>query len=110
MGNLNLSTIESYLNLIRWFASDNVGESSKYLASVTTGIYPYQYAHPLDIGDLSRCIELIKSVPELEGRLHLMKSKSERWRKIVTHWVGLEELYIANDHKQLNKLFSFISE
>ncbi|MBO1916633.1 hypothetical protein J4727_18635 [Providencia rettgeri] len=63
------------MGLAAWLASDDVGASSKYMASVLSG-HLCSTSLPWDGADLGRCIRLLEAVPELASQLHEMKACS----------------------------------
>jgi hypothetical protein len=66
------------MGLTAWLASDDVGMSSRYMASVLGGLSS-SYAHPYDLDDFGRCSRLLIAVPEFRQRLGLMRDKSPEW-------------------------------
>lgn len=84
-----------------WLVSDDVGSSSKYLASVLGG-FDCKYAHPHDLDDFMRCVRLFIAVPEFRGRLHEMKDKSKQWSALVDSWTEIESLVDANQLIEAN--------
>lgn len=92
------------MGLQAWLASDDVGQSSLYMASVLCAemmsVSPSQlrnapYAHPHDPDDLGRCIRFLQAVPEARDRLRDMEATSKIWKFYVANWGSLESLYSA---------------
>lgn len=73
-----------------WLKSDDVGMSSKYLASVLSGEFEAEYAHPLDVADFNRCVLLLKAAPNLKDRMRFIRDKSDIWNQFVDSWSELE--------------------
>jgi len=93
------------MGLEAWWACDDVGMSSLYMAWLLSGKsptncpiqYPIVYAVPRDLGDFGRCYKLLRAAPELnttEGWERL-KGVSKAWERLAKHWADLEKLYEA---------------
>lgn len=89
------------MGLTAWLASDDVGLSSKYMASVLSGQFYASNNHPRDPADLGRCIRLLIAVPELASQLHEMKACSPQWSAVIDNWDKWKELYEAGEGKEL---------
>lgn len=74
------------MGLADWLASDDVGMSSKFMASVLTGQFKAEFAVPHDPDDLCRCIRMVKAMPELEGLIHLMCDHGTMWSAVANNW------------------------
>lgn len=92
------------MGLDAWRASDDVGLSSHYLASVLDGGFVREYAHPADGDDFGRCVRLLDAVPEFRERLEKMRTKSEEWSRLVDCWAEAESLYRTEKYKELSKI------
>jgi hypothetical protein len=80
--------------VLRWLLSRDTGASSKFLASVTTGIPGERHgSHPYDTDDFGRCVRLLERVPSLRAKLHRMKRHGYVWSMLVNEWDQLESLY-----------------
>ncbi|WP_272675416.1 hypothetical protein [Providencia sp. PROV146] len=89
------------MGLTAWIASDDVGLSSKYMASVLSGQFSAPNHYPWDGADLGRCIRLLVAVPELASQLHEMKACSPQWSAVIDNWDKWKELYEAGEGKEL---------
>lgn len=98
------------MGLSAWLASDDVGASSRYMAYILTGGDPRHWygrrepepAYPHDVGDLGRCIRLVRAVPEMEQRVHLMHTQGDKWFAVAANWVGWVQMY---DDEQFEELY-----
>lgn len=82
------------MGLTAWLASDDVGMSSKFMASVLSGKFEAEFAYPHDVSDLGRCIRMIRAVPELAERIFLLKDHHGRkWAAIAENWERWCALY-----------------
>ncbi len=91
------------MGLKAWLASDDVGMSSRYMASVLCG-FVCQYAHPHDLDDFCRCSRLLLAVPELRERLDLMREQSQPWRALVDIWKQVELYVEQGKMKEANEM------
>lgn len=79
----------------QWLASDDVGLSSKFLASV---VFPealgrgVENNYPHDADDFGRCYRLAQACPEVHDKIHLMKEHGPIWSRIAEHWGDLCQL------------------
>ncbi|WP_285317114.1 hypothetical protein [Providencia rettgeri] len=89
------------MGLAAWLASDDVGASSRYMASVLSGQFSDPNHYPLDGADLGRCIRLLVAVPELASQLHKMKACSPQWSAVIDNWDKWKALYEAGKGKKL---------
>ncbi|MEQ4627688.1 hypothetical protein ABN062_22385, partial [Providencia manganoxydans] len=89
------------MGLTAWLASDDVGASSKYMASVLSGQFNSPHHYPWDGADLGRCIRLLEAVPELASQLHKMKACSPQWSAVIDNWDKWKVLYDAGEGKKL---------
>jgi len=91
------------MGLQTWLASDDVGMSSRYMASVLGG-FSCEYAHPYDLDDFGRCSRLLLAVPEFREKLELMRDKSDEWAALLDVWSEVESLVENNQHDEANDL------
>jgi len=89
------------MGLSAWLASDDVGSSSRYMASVLSGQFSAPNHYPLDGADLGRCIRLLVAVPELASQLHEMKACSPQWSAVIDNWDKWKALHDAGEGKKL---------
>lgn len=90
---------ETIHRLMAWQICGDTGLSSQCLAAtiMTQGEtvklkHYYARQHPLDGGDLNRCVQLLRHVPELREHLAIMRPVSEYWAVLVDHWDELEAI------------------
>lgn len=91
--------------LAEWFISDDTGVSSETMFAVLLGQDPedvqhhHRYGrgvHPVDPGDLGRCIRLLDLLPTKKMRKRLLDRMirvSEEWAVVVKHWAELRRLH-----------------
>lgn len=89
------------MGLAAWLASDDVGLSSKYMASVLSGQFYASNNYPRDPADLGRCIRLLMAVPEFASQLHEMKACSPQWSTVIDNWDKWKGLYDAGEGEKL---------
>lgn len=89
------------MGLTDWLASDDVGMSSKFMASILTGQFSAEFAIPHDPDDLGRCIRMIQAIPELKGTIHLMCSHGTMWTAVANNWERWSEMYQAERWENL---------
>lgn len=85
-----MTTIEE--RATAWRAGRDTGSSSKTLWSVMMGEPPRHRDHPMDGGDLGRCLRLLDLIPEWKPRLPEMAAVSLYWAALVKDWADLERL------------------
>lgn len=90
------------MGLDAWLRSDDVGQSSAYMASVMGG-FVRPYAHPYGADDFGRCHRLLIAVPEFRDRLEMMRDKSEQWAALLDCWGAIVDRIEAKDYKTANK-------
>lgn len=89
-------TKEILLKVMEWqYTSDDTGLSSECMAAVLCGIKTKSKVAPSDPSDFNRCLKLLKFVPELKSRLHLMKQVSKQWKALVENWGVIERSFIS---------------
>ena len=81
-----------YLKLVQWFAGDDTGLSSKHMATVAVGNKGSGH-HPLDPGDLGRCIRLVEHVPSIRATFPAIAASSPKWAIVIAHWDELVALF-----------------
>ena len=91
------------MGLRDWLRSDDVGMSSRYMASILGG-FACPYNHPLDLDDFGRCSRLLLAVPEFREKLEMMRSKSEQWASLLDVWTQLETLIDEKRYKEANEI------
>lgn len=74
------------MGLTAWLASDDVGMSSKFMASVLSGQFQAEFAIPYDQEDLGRCLRMIQAVPELTPRIGEMRKHGPMWAAVADKW------------------------
>ncbi len=96
---LNTPFKDAYIgcSLDEWLRTDQVGQSSKYLAFALSG-EGHRFAennHPHDWDDFGRCITLLDSVLYLRLNLERMADPKHGkvWNAIYANWRELERLY-----------------
>lgn len=95
---------EANMGLEAWLSTDDVGLSSKYMASVLGGGFIVSYAHPHDVDDFGRCSRLLLAVPEYRGRLPWMRDRSPQWAGLVAVWADIETLIAEGQNVKANAL------
>lgn len=89
------------MGLTDWLGSDDVGMSSKFMASVLTGQFKAEFAIPYDPDDLGRCIRMIQAIPELKDSIHLMSSHGTMWTAVANNWERWCDMYQAERWENL---------
>lgn len=90
--------------LLCWFAGDDTGISSRYMAAVlgaaAFSVYlprpPYVDAYPYDPADFGRCVRLLDAIPELREYLSTLAFDTAHgpvWNAIAEEWDDLERMY-----------------
>lgn len=85
------------IEAINWLATGRRGISSNTMFTVLTGVDALNGSsgsHPLDPDDLHRCIDLLKSVPELRQDLHKMAEHSLQWAGLIANWEEIERCFL----------------
>lgn len=93
----------SDMGLRAWLASDDVGMSSAYLASVLGG-FSRPYAHPYDADDFQRCVKLLMAVPAFQGKLAEMRGKSKEWDALLDDWLVISALVGRGEYRKATQL------
>lgn len=91
------------MGLEAWLDSDDTGSSSLYMAwCLSSGQFGYWWgrkqpepAYPRDPDDLGRCIRLVRAVPELAERVHLMAESKhgKEWFAVAANWSRWVAMY-----------------
>lgn len=91
-----------------WLASDDVGQSSKYMLTVLAkvGIPAPDGPTPLDADDLGRCIRMVNACG-FESRVKMMSQMGNSWKSIANNWTQLVSWY---DKSQWDTIYKFLSE
>lgn len=76
----------SGMGLTAWLASDDVGMSSKFMASVLSGEFEAEFAIPYDPADLGRCLRMIQAMPDLTPRIVEMRKHGPMWTAVADNW------------------------
>ena len=94
---------ESCKGLAAWMGSDDVGLSSLTMARKLAPLAglgecpPHRYQthgnYPHDPDDLSRCLKLLRCVPELRAHLGAMAECGPVWAGYVAQWDEMERLF-----------------
>lgn len=71
-----------------WIVGSRCGMSSKAIwAHMMDAGRPREgWSHPWDPDDLSRCLLLLKAVPEWAPRMPEMARRSKAWAGLIAHW------------------------
>jgi hypothetical protein len=91
------------MGLFDWLRSDEVGLSSRYLASVLSGRFIADRHYPRDADDFGRCVKLLDAAPELREHLPLMHEHGEEWSRLVGRWQEAEKAYRDGDFAACNE-------
>ena len=86
------TTVEVPTAAIDWLASGDSGLSSEAIFFHMIGATNFRKTHPLDPGDLGRCLRLLEAAPEWKARMPEMASVSKGWALLVPHWNVLAKL------------------
>jgi hypothetical protein len=78
-----------------WEARGETGLSARAIRRVMTGTGSTHVEHPGDMGDLHRCMLLLRRIPEWESRIGEMAAASPQWEAIVAVWPRLSASYHA---------------
>jgi hypothetical protein len=93
---LAMLNVSATRRLLQWFVSGDTGISSICIVATIMDLdiaKRYQDT-PMDPIDFSRCLRLLKAVPELREHLYLMVDVSEEWDKFMLHWAELEATFM----------------
>lgn len=81
-------------DILKWFATGQVGESSKAMAKHLLG-YDHNGSYPLDPDDFNRCLLFLERVPEARQHLNKLRTISPVWDALVENWSGIEREFLA---------------
>lgn len=82
------------MTLIEWLAGDDVGESSKFMASVLSGEFKAHNSYPYDPDDFGRCWRFLTKFPALAAKLPEMRKQGAVWSRLIDNWDEIKRLYI----------------
>lgn len=75
-----------------WLDNGDRGVSSETMLAVCFGsIKPNMYGTPRDANDFYRCYKLLKCLPEMKTRFHLLRNLP-KWERIIDNWDNLEKM------------------
>lgn len=98
----------------KWWMNGMNGErgiSSEAMWSVMfAGYGKKDLPHPHDPDDLRRCYLLLQTVPEWKEKLHLMKSVSPVWEKLIDNWELFTTLLEDQLRGKTNDLYTLMKE
>ena len=86
-------TASDGMGLKAWLASDDTGQSSRYMAYICAGGPLYSNYYPHDVGDFGRCYRFLRAVPKARENLYRLKACGGVWASYVDHWEEMERLY-----------------
>lgn len=96
----------SFMTPEEWLASDDVGESSRYMHSVLIGASAKPDGPiPSNFDDLGRCIRMVKAC-QLSKEIPRLYSMGNRWRRIAENWERLCDMYQAN---KSDSIYTFLN-
>lgn len=72
----------------RWIVGEHVGASSKSIWAhmMGAGAPRGQWSVPHDPDDMSRCLRLLRLIPEWAPRIPEMAARSPQWAKLAPRW------------------------
>lgn len=88
---------ETISQAMHWLVNGRTGMSSTCILATIINGGPVSGKsweatfHPVDPSDFKRCVGLLNAVPEFRNRLHVMKSVSKHWARLVDHWDEIEK-------------------
>lgn len=85
-----------------WLASDDTGQSSKYMLSVLAGIgFPEDKGPtPRDASDFGRCLRMVR-VCGFENDVSKMREHGDAWQRIADNWAQLVSWYDADNGRDI---------
>lgn len=89
------------MGLTAWLDSDDVGMSSKFMASVLSGQFKAEFAIPYDPADFGRCVRMIQAIPELEQQIGEMRKHGRMWTAVADNWARWSEMLDEGQNKAL---------
>lgn len=87
------TTVEVEPKYDKWLRSHDTGMSSKTMFSAITGIPTGEREHPHDIADVGRCVRMLRFLPELRSKIHMVSDKYPEWIPFIDCWKELERGY-----------------
>lgn len=76
-----------------WDARGETGLSARAIRRVMTGAGSTHVDHPGNMGDLHRCMLLLRRIPEWEARISEMAAASPQWGAIIAAWPRISASY-----------------
>lgn len=74
----------------QWIVGGHVGASSIAIWSHMMGVTPKRgWSHPYDPDDFSRCLRLLRMIPEWAPRIHEMARRSPAWASLASRWAEI---------------------
>lgn len=84
---------ELAIQIATWALGNDTGMSSIEIARATLNLPSQQnHMHPLDCGDLGRCLRLIDSVPNARIGVTRLALKDPAWKKLNNQWRKLTSM------------------
>jgi hypothetical protein len=97
-------------NIDWWLKNGEQGLSSQTIFKHLGGVNllgQWNDTHPSDLDDFKRCYKLLQAIPQWKSKLHIMKTVSPVWEKLVDNWDKLSHMYEQNvkeDWKNCKKI------
>lgn len=88
--------------ILSWFATGEVGASSKAMASCIAGVNGGN-SHPSDPSDLNRCLLFLEAVPEARDHMDKLRSLSPTWAALVDRWEEVEASFLTEAGRDWSK-------
>lgn len=79
--------------ILAWFATGQVGASSKAMA-LAIGGYPFDGSYPYDPADFNRCLLFLQAVPESREHMDVLRIINPTWSRLVDNWDVLEATFL----------------
>ncbi|WP_407330572.1 hypothetical protein [Enterovibrio sp. 27052020O] len=85
-----------------WLASDDTGQSSKYMLSVLAelGCPAEDGPTPRDAADFGRCLRMVR-VCGFESDVSKMREYGDNWQRIADNWGQLVAWYDADNNRDI---------
>lgn len=81
----------SYVSYEDWLENGDVGESSRTILFVLTGLgRPHEFRPPSDPSDFRRCWLLLRAFPELRPQFDRVADRFPAWMSLVARWDDIE--------------------
>jgi len=81
---------------------ETLGKSAATMLAVAMGIHIVSH-HPLDSGDLGRCIKIVQMFPEIEDSFEALKNLPH-WESIIENWGKL-----VKEMRSLNGTYAYLN-